>query len=137
MIIFANLPDGLQNMSLFDQAFAAASAGQLGEPAIVTGSSATILPGIAPLGTPIVFIRRTAPTLTTLYFPNLLLQDQIPIIIKDWSDSVTDHEIRCLPFGAPQTIEKAASYSLWSNSSSLAGAKFNPTVDLLSWYIAP
>lgn len=129
---FANLPDGLQSLALFDQAFAEVQNGSLSEPYIVTGSSYVI-----PAATQaVIAIHRTAPALTTLYFPDVLLQKQIPIRVFDWSDSVTDHEIRCLPYSA-QTIGKAGTWSLYSNASQLAGATFNPSANLPGWYISP
>ncbi len=128
---FANLPDGLQNMSLFDQAFAEASAGVIPEPTSVTSASGNVT-----AGTSAVAVRRVAPSATTIFLPTVAAQGGVPIRIFDWSTLVTDHAITITPSGS-ETIMQMSSWPIYSNTVQLAGILLTPSTTLGGWYISP
>jgi len=95
---------------------------------IVTSGLATILPD-----TTLLVVQRAAPTLTQLTMPPL----GGPVLsIVDWSTSVADHEIRLTPLPG-QTIMRAATWSVFSNSAQLGSLALHPNSILSGWYIAP
>ncbi|MDE2101698.1 MAG: hypothetical protein KGL39_30915 [Patescibacteria group bacterium] len=124
---FANLPDGLQNMSLFDQAFAESVA--IPEPTLVTTASAIIAGGTFSVG-----VERSAPVTTALILPSVADQDGIPLIIFDWSSSVAGHTITLTPDGS-ETIMRLSSWQLYSTADSLAFIRLIPSTLLSGWYM--
>lgn len=132
-IIFANLADGLQAMSLFDQAFADAGGWNTGGSALIQITTAS---GLIIAGTPAVAIVRAAPVTTSLTLPSVASQLGQPIHVFDWSSAVTGHTITVTPNGS-ETIMLAANWPIFSNSVSLGSATFYPSTALGGWYIAP
>lgn len=128
---FANLPDGLQMLSLFDQAFAEAAAGVIPEPREITSSTGTVTAGESAIA-----VVRVAPSTTTIFLPAVLAQGGIPLRVFDWSSSVTDHVLTITPHGT-ETIMRQSTWPLYSNASNLASVLLTPSVTLGGWYIAP
>ncbi len=124
---FANLPDGLQLLSLWDQALAEAGNGVIAEPAQITAASGTVS-----AGTRRVAIVRVSPTATTVILPSVAAQDGVPLTIFDWSSGVTGHTITITPHGT-DTIMLLPSFPLYSNASSLASVTLYPSTDLSGW----
>ena len=101
------------------------------EPTQVTTSSDTVAAGMAA-----VAINRVAPTATAITLPAVAAQDGIPLRVVDWSTSVTEHTITITPDGS-ETIMRAASWDIISNSVQLASLTLYPSTTLGGWYIAP
>lgn len=101
------------------------------EPTQVTTSSDTVAAGTAA-----VAINRVAPTATAITLPAVAAQDGIPLRVVDWSTSVTEHTITITPDGS-ETIMRAASWDIISNSVQLASLTLYPSTTLGGWYIAP
>lgn len=101
------------------------------EPTIVASASAPIVAGTAA-----VAVQRASPAATALTLPSVLAQDGIPLRIIDWSTSVTDHAITMTPDGS-ETIMRAATWSVFSNSAQLGSITLYPSTTLNGWYIAP
>lgn len=123
--------DPIDADGLFDDYDAALTNSIPKEPIVVTTSSDTIA-----AGTPAVSIQRTAPVTTGLSLPPVADQDGVPLRIADWSSSVTDHAITMTPDGS-ETIMKEATWTIYSNASSLASLTLYPSTVLNGWYIAP
>jgi hypothetical protein len=97
---------------------------------IVTGSS-----GSVDAGDTFIVITRVGPTLTEISLPSVTAQGNKRLVVKDWSTSiVSDHEIRLTPSGS-ETIDRAATYSGWSNSSALTVIKLRPSQLLSGWIV--
>jgi hypothetical protein len=97
----------------------------------VTTSSAVVA-----AGTPAVAIVRSAPSTTAITLPSVASQSGLPLSIFDWSTSVTSHTITLTPNGS-ETIMRAATWPMFSNSSNLASLTLRPSTALSGWYIAP
>lgn len=81
-----------------------------------------------------IAVERAAPTATTLYLPAVLLQENLPLRIADWSSGVEEHTITVVP-SAGETVSRASSWSMVSNPAYLASAVFYPSVELNGWYV--
>lgn len=80
-------------------------------------------------------IKRTGPTLTTINLPPVADRGGLPFAYVDWSSSiVSDHEIKFVADGS-ETVMKAATFSVWSNSSGLARGWVYPAEDLSGWVV--
>src|SRR6185437_11971069 len=128
---FANLQDGLQNLSLFDQALLEASQGIVSEPTVITGATGTVA-----ARTSAVAVQRNAPVSTSIVLPSVSSQGGMALRIFDWSTSVTEHTITLTPDGT-EKIMLQSTWPIVSNTVSLAGVLLIPSVTLSGWYIAP
>jgi len=128
---FANLQDGLQNLSLFDQALLEASQGIVSEPAIITGATGTVL-----ARTSAVAVQRASPVSTSIILPSVVDQNGMALRIFDWSTAVTEHTITMTPNGT-EKIMLQSTWPIVSNTVSLASVTLIPSVTLSGWYIAP
>lgn len=103
----------------------------VGEPVVVTASSAAIA-----AGTGAVAVNRSAPSATALSLPTVAAQAGLPLRIFDWSTSVTDHTITLTPSGS-EKIMRQSTWPIYSNAASLGGVMLIPSNTLGGWYIAP
>ncbi len=101
------------------------------------GPETQITSGSYTVGTTETFltIKRAGPTLTEITLPAVADRNAMPFAYVDWSTSiVSDHEIKFIANGS-ETVMKAATYSVWSNSSGLARGWVYPAEDLSGWVV--
>lgn len=98
------------------------------EPTVVT------VDGAISAGTAAVAIEKTAPSATALSLPSVTSQNGVPLTIIDWSSSVTAHTITLTPNGS-ETIMRAATFAVYSNSASLGSVTLYPSTTLNGWYV--
>lgn len=101
------------------------------EPVVVTGSTATL-----EIYNYLAVVSRVSPTLTTLTLPSAALRLGLPLVIADLSTIVTAHEIALVLFAGDKIMQQT-SWSLFSNTVSLAGVTLFPVTSLNQWVIAP
>lgn len=92
--------------------------------------------------TDVLAVNRSAPSTTGLTLPDASLREGRPLLVLDYSQSVTDHAITLTPFSAGQKVMRQSTWPLSSNSVSLASVKLVPIVDPDNaanyvWIIAP
>jgi hypothetical protein len=103
----------------------------------VTGASATVTTDIG-----WVVVNRAAPSTTALTLPDASTRSGVPLRISDYSTSVTEHTITLTPAVAAQKIMLQSTWTLFSNSASLASVTLWPVVIPSDpsnhvWIIAP
>lgn len=103
----------------------------------VTGASATVTSDIG-----WVVVNRASPSTTALTLPDASGRSGVPLKISDYSTSVTEHTITLTPFQASQKIMLQSTWTLYSNSASLASVTLWPAVIPSDpsnhvWIIAP
>lgn len=96
----------------------------------VTGASGTVDDDAA-----LVIVNRSAPATTSLALPPVADRPAgLPLIIVDYSESVTDHVITLDPDGS-ETIMRQSTWQLASSAASLATIRLIPRPDLSGWLI--
>lgn len=90
----------------------------------ITGSSGTVN-----TATDVLLIKRAGPSTTAVTLPDASLRNGRELIIKDYSTSVTAHTITNTPHQASQKVDLQSTWTLLSNSASLASVRLRPIVD--------
>lgn len=98
------------------------------EPIIIT------VDGSIAAKTAAVSVQKTSPTTTALALPSVANQNGVPLTVFDWSTSVTGHTITLTPSGT-ETIMRAATWDIYSNSAQLGSLTLYPSTTLNGWYI--
>lgn len=81
-----------------------------------------------------LIVNRSAPSTTAISLPSVASRNGLPLNVADWSTSVTAHTITLTPNGA-ETIMRAATLDIFSNSASLGSVTLYPSTTLNGWYI--
>jgi len=102
-ITFANLTDGLNLMSLFDDAFAQCMT--LSDPITVTAAGVYT---ISPTQTGDILIDKTVPAANDVQLPPASMRDNQPVSVIDVAGNASIYNITILPYGSELIMGQAS-----------------------------